>query len=177
MEEEVSLTFWRYESKLIARLSVPVYTVDQSYGYVSLLLTSKHWPCPKPSSTSSSKSLLCVCNPKHPLHTNQRLSSPIILVVKDVSVSVKEVRKEFPQIVVVRLLKEVQPTHVPQVGGHLFCYIHTGTQTHFTHTHIQRQRTHTCTDSYTETHRKFDQHMLAWAYSICNSCTEILLFL
>ncbi len=120
------------------------------------------WTDPKLSSKFSFNSLLCVSNPLHPLHTNQRLSSPVILVVKDVSVSVKEVRKEFPQIVVVRLLKEVQSTHVPQVGGHLFCFVHTGTQTHFTHTHTQR--TNTCTDSYTETHTKFDQHMLAWAY-------------
>lgn len=57
-------------------------------------------------------------------HTNQWLPSPVVLVIKDVSISVKEVCEEFPQIVVVRLLKEVKPTHIPQVGGHLFCYIH-----------------------------------------------------
>lgn len=77
---------------------------------------------------------------KTSIHTNQWLSSPVILVVKDVSVSVKEVCEEFPQIVVIRLLEEVQPTHVPQVGGHLFCYIHTGRQTRAAHIHRAAQR-------------------------------------
>ena len=77
-----------------------------------------------PCSEFSSNSLMCVCQTKHQSHTNQWLSSPVILVIKDISVSVKEVREEFPQIVVVWLLEEVKPTHVSQVGGHLFCCIH-----------------------------------------------------
>lgn len=66
---------------------------------------------------------------ERPLHTNQWLSSPVILVVEDVSVSVKQVGEEFPQVVVVGLLEKVQSTHIPQVGGHLFCCTHQRRQT------------------------------------------------
>lgn len=81
---------------------------------------------------------LCAIRKKHPLHTNQWLPSPVVLVVKDVSVSVKEVREELPQIVVVGLLEEVEPPHIPQVGGHLFCSVDTGTRIHrFKHRDVQ----------------------------------------
>lgn len=76
---------------------------------------------------------MCNKEKKHPLHTNQWLPSPVVLVVKDVSVSVKEIREELPQIFVVRLLEEVEPPHISQVGGHLFCSVDTGTQ--FTRIH------------------------------------------
>lgn len=73
---------------------------------------------------------------KQMLNTNQGLPSPVILVVEDVSVSVEQVSEEFPQIVVIRLFEEIEPTNVPQIGGHLFCSTHTVPDTQFTHKFI-----------------------------------------
>lgn len=53
--------------------------------------------------------------------TDQWFADPVVIVVKDVAVPVEEVGEELPQVVIIRLLEEVQPPHIPQVGGHLFC--------------------------------------------------------
>lgn len=53
--------------------------------------------------------------------TDQWFADPVVIVVKHVAVPVEEVGEELPQVVVIRLLEEVQPPHVSQVGGHLFC--------------------------------------------------------
>lgn len=53
--------------------------------------------------------------------THKRFADPVVFVVKDIAVPVEQIGEELPQVVVVRLLKEVQPPHITQVGGHLFC--------------------------------------------------------
>lgn len=53
--------------------------------------------------------------------THKRFADPVILIVKDVAVPIKQISEELPQVVIIRLLEEVQPPHVAQVGGHLFC--------------------------------------------------------
>lgn len=53
--------------------------------------------------------------------THKRFADPVILIVKDIAVPIKQIGEELPQVVVIRLLKEVQPPHIAQVGGHLFC--------------------------------------------------------
>lgn len=53
--------------------------------------------------------------------TDQWFANPVVIVVKHVAVPVEEVGEELPQVVVIGLLEEVQPPHVSQVGGHLFC--------------------------------------------------------
>lgn len=53
--------------------------------------------------------------------THKWFADPVIFIVKDIAVPVKQVSEELPQVVIIRLLKEVQPPHIPQVGGHLFC--------------------------------------------------------
>ncbi|TNN25330.1 hypothetical protein EYF80_064541 [Liparis tanakae] len=46
--------------------------------------------------------------------THQRLPGPVVLVVEDVPVPVEQVGEQLPQVVVVRLLEEVQAAHVAQ---------------------------------------------------------------
>lgn len=53
--------------------------------------------------------------------THKWFADPVILIVKDIAVPVEQISEELPQVVVIRLLKEVQPPHIAQVGGHLFC--------------------------------------------------------
>jgi len=53
--------------------------------------------------------------------TYQRLTDPVIFIVKDIAISVKEVCKELSQVVIIRFFKEIQSPHVAQVGGHFFC--------------------------------------------------------
>lgn len=52
--------------------------------------------------------------------THEGFADPVIFIVKDVAVPVEEIGEELPQVVIIRLLEEVQPPHVAQVGGHLF---------------------------------------------------------
>lgn len=54
--------------------------------------------------------------------THERLADPVVLIVKDVAVPVEQIGKKLPQIIVIRLLEEVQPPHIAQVSGHLFCH-------------------------------------------------------
>lgn len=54
--------------------------------------------------------------------THERLADPVVLVVEDVAVPVEQIGKKLPQIIVIWLLKEVQPPHIAQVSGHLFCH-------------------------------------------------------
>lgn len=61
--------------------------------------------------------------------THECFADPVVLVVKDVAVPVEQIGEELPQVIVIRLLKEVQPPHVAQVGGHLFCNERTRCQT------------------------------------------------
>lgn len=49
-----------------------------------------------------------------------RLARPVKLAVVDVALSLEEILKDFPQIVVVRGLEEVQSPHVAQVCRKLF---------------------------------------------------------
>ena len=46
-------------------------------------------------------------------------ANPVIGVIKGVSFPLKQLSKKCPQVFVVWLLKEVQPPHITQVGGHL----------------------------------------------------------
>ena len=57
-----------------------------------------------------------------PRGTHKWFADPVVLVVKDVAVPIEQIGEELSQVVVIRLLEEVQPPHVAQVGGHLFCY-------------------------------------------------------
>lgn len=52
--------------------------------------------------------------------THKWFADPVIFIVKDVAIPVEKIREKLPQVVIIRLLKEVQPPHVAQVGGHLF---------------------------------------------------------
>ena len=46
-------------------------------------------------------------------------ANPVIGVIKGVSFPLKQLSEKCPQVFIVRLLKEVQPPHITQVGGHL----------------------------------------------------------
>ena len=46
-------------------------------------------------------------------------ANPVVSVVKGVSFSLKQFSEQSPQIFIVRLFKEVQPSHISQVSGHL----------------------------------------------------------
>lgn len=46
-------------------------------------------------------------------------ADPVVSVVKGVSFSLKQFSEQSPQIFIVRLFKEVQPSHISQVSGHL----------------------------------------------------------
>lgn len=54
------------------------------------------------------------------LATHNRSAIPVVGVVKSVTFALKQLGEQSPQILVVGLLKEVQPPHVAQVRGHLF---------------------------------------------------------
>lgn len=53
--------------------------------------------------------------------THERFADPVVFVVEDVAVPIKQIGEELPQVIVIRLLKKIQPPHIAQVGGHLFC--------------------------------------------------------
>ena len=57
----------------------------------------------------------------HSLATHQRFPCPVIFIVEHVTIPLEQVCEKLPQVVVVRLLKEIQPPHVAQVRGHLLC--------------------------------------------------------
>lgn len=46
-------------------------------------------------------------------------ANPVVSVVEGVSFPLKQLSEQSPQIFIVRLFKEVQPSHISQVGGHL----------------------------------------------------------
>lgn len=48
-----------------------------------------------------------------------RLARPVEFTVIDVAFTLEEILEDFPQIVVVGCLEEVQSPHVAQVGGEL----------------------------------------------------------
>lgn len=51
-------------------------------------------------------------------NTHERLADPVVLVIKDIAVPVKEVCEELPKVVVIWFLKKVQSSHISQIGGH-----------------------------------------------------------
>lgn len=57
--------------------------------------------------------------PMKETNTHERLADPVVLVIKDVAIPVEEVCEELPQVVVIWFLKEVQSSHISQIGGHL----------------------------------------------------------
>lgn len=46
-------------------------------------------------------------------------ANPVVGVIKGVSLPLKQFGEQSPQIIIVWLFKEVQPSHISQVGGHL----------------------------------------------------------
>lgn len=46
-------------------------------------------------------------------------ANPVVSVVKGVPFSLKQFSEQSPQIFIVGLFKEIQPSHISQVGGHL----------------------------------------------------------
>lgn len=48
-------------------------------------------------------------------------ANPVVSVVEGVSFTLKQFSEQSSQIFIVGLLKEVQSSHISQVGGHLLC--------------------------------------------------------
>lgn len=55
------------------------------------------------------------------LTTHQWFPCPVVFIVEHVTVPLEQVCEELPQVVIVRLLEEIQPPHIAQIRGHLLC--------------------------------------------------------